>query len=51
MAACNSDTENFDIDEETILDSEINLKFNESSSEDIEVNPTKEFTVNEFMKL
>ena len=29
MAAYDSDIEDFEIDEETILDSEINMKFNE----------------------
>ena len=43
MAAYDSDLEDFEIDEETILDGEINLKFNEYSSDEIEVNPTKEF--------
>ena len=47
MAAYNSETEDFEIDEETILCSKINLKFNEYNSEDIEVNPTKDFNVNE----
>ena len=46
MAAYDSDLEDFEIDEETILDGEINLKFNEYSDE-IEVNPTKEFSVDE----
>ena len=47
MAAYDSDLEDFEIDEETILDDEINLKFNEYSSDEIEVNPTKEFSVDE----
>ena len=47
MAAYDSDLEDFEIYEETILDGEINLKFNEYSSDEIEVNPTKEFSVNE----
>ena len=47
MAAYDSDLEDFKIDEKTILDSEINLKVNEYSSEEIEVNPTKEFNVHE----
>ena len=47
MAAYDSDLEDFEIDEETILDGEINLKFNEYSSDEIEVNPTKEFSVDE----
>ena len=37
----------FKVDKETILDNEINLKFIEYSSEEIEVNPTKEFNVDE----
>ena len=40
MAAYDSDIEDFEIDEETIVDHEINLKYNEYSSEEIEVNPT-----------
>ena len=36
-----------EIDEEITLDSEINLKFNGYSSEEIEVNPTNEFNVDE----
>ena len=47
MAAYDSDLEDFEIDEETILDGEINLKFNEYSSDEIEVNPTKEFNVDQ----
>ena len=47
MAAYDSDLEDFEIQEETILDGEINLKFNEYSSDEIEVNPTKEFSVDE----
>ena len=47
MAAYDSDIEDFEIDEETILDSEIHLKFDEYSSEEIEVIPTKEFSVDE----
>ena len=47
MAAYDSDIEDFDIDEETILDREISLKFSEYSSEEIEVNPTKELNVDE----
>ena len=47
MAAYESDIEDFEIDEETILDSEINMKFNEYNSEEIEVIPTKEFNVDE----
>ena len=47
MAAYDSDLEDFEIYEETILDGEINLKFNEYSSDETEVNPTKEFSVNE----
>ena len=47
MAAYDSDLEDFEIDEETILDGEINLKFNEYSSDEIEVNLTKEFSVDE----
>ena len=47
MVAYDSDIEDFEIDEETILDREINLKFNEYISEGIEVNPTKEFLVDE----
>ena len=47
MAAYDSDLEDFEIDEETILDDEINLKFNEYSNDEIEVNPTKEFSVDE----
>ena len=42
-----SDIKNFEIDKETILDSEINLKFNKYSSDEIEINPTKEFNVGE----
>ena len=45
MGAYDSDPEDFEIDEETILDGEINLKFSEYSSDEIEVNPTKEFNV------
>ena len=45
MGAYDSDLEDFEIDEETILDGEINPKFNEYSSDEIEVNPTKEFNV------
>ena len=47
MAAYDSDNKDFEIHEETILDREINLSFNEYSSEEIEVNPTKEFKVDE----
>ena len=47
MATYDSDIEDFEIDEETILDSEINMKFNEYSSEEIEVIPLKEFNVDE----
>ena len=47
MAAYDSDIEDFEIDNETILDSKTNLKFNEYSSEEIEVIPTKEFNVDE----
>ena len=47
MAVHDSDIKNFEIDKETILDSEINLKFNKYSSEEIEINPTKEFNVGE----
>ena len=47
MAAYDSDLEDFEIDEETILDDEINLKFNEYNNDEIEVNPTKEFSVDE----
>ena len=47
MAVHDSDNKNFEIDKETILDSEINLKFNKYSSEEIEINPTKEFNVGE----
>ena len=39
--------EDFKVDKETILDNKINLKFIEYSSEEIEVNPTKEFNVDE----
>ena len=48
MAAYNSDIEDFETDVETILDNKVNLKFNEYSSEEIEVNPTKGFNVDEF---
>ena len=47
MAVHDSDIKNFEINKETILDSEINLKFNKYSSEEIEINPTKEFNVGE----
>ena len=47
MAAYDSDLEDSEIDEETILDDEINLKFNEYNNDEIEVNPTKEFSVDE----
>ena len=47
MGAYDSDPEDFEIDEETILDGEINLKFSEYSSDEIEVNPTKEFNVDQ----
>ena len=47
MGAYDSDPEDFEIDEETILDGEINLKFSEYSSDEIEVNPTKGFSVDE----
>ena len=48
MAAYDSDLEDFKIDKKTIRDSKINLKVNEYSSEEIEVNPTKEFNVHEY---
>ena len=47
MAAYDSYMEDFEIDEETILDKKTNWKFNKYSSEKIEVNPTKEFNVDE----
>ena len=47
MAAYDKDLEVFEIDKETILVGTTYLKFNESSSEDIEVNPMKEFNINE----
>ena len=47
MVACDSDIEDFEIDEETIFDSENNLKFNENSSDEIELNPTIDFNVDE----
>ena len=47
MAVHDSDIKNFEIDKETILDTEINLKFNKDSSQEIEINPTKEFNVGE----
>ena len=47
MAAYDSDIEDFEKDEETIVDREINLKYNEYSSEEIEVNPMKEFNIDE----
>ena len=47
MAAYDSDIKDFEIDEETILESEFNLKFIEYYSKEIEVNPTKEFNLDE----
>ena len=47
MAACDIDLEDFEINVEIIRYGEINLKFNEYSSDEIEVNPTKEFNVDE----
>ena len=47
MAAYDSYIEDFEIDEETILDKKTNWKFNKCSSEKIEVNPTKKFNVDE----
>ena len=47
MVAYDSDIEDFEIDKETIFDSENTLKFNEYSIEEIEVNPTKDFNVDE----
>ena len=47
MAACDIDLEDFEIEVEIIRYGEINLKFNEYSSDEIEVNPTKEFNVDE----
>ena len=47
MAAYDSDVEDFEIDEETIVDCEINLKVNEYSSEEMEVNLMKEFNIDE----
>ena len=41
MVAYDSDIEDFEIDKETIFDSENNLKFNEYSGEEIEVNRLK----------
>ena len=47
MVAYDSDIEDFEIDKETIFDSENNLKFNEYSGEEIEVNPTIDLNVDE----
>ena len=47
MVAYDSDIEDFEIDKETIFDSENTLKFNEYSIEEIEVNTTKDFNVDE----